>query len=75
MRIELESPALRLPRGKTIRVRDGAGHTLITLEGSVWITEENSIHDVVLRPGQRFEFTRPGIAIVEAFGDASISFG
>jgi hypothetical protein len=75
MRIELESAALRLPRGKTIRVRDGAGHTLFAHEGSVWITEENSIRDVVLRAGQRFDFTRPGTAIVEAFGDASISFG
>jgi hypothetical protein len=75
MRIELESAAVRLLRGKTIRVRNGAGHTLLAHEGSVWITEENSIRDVVLEAGQSFELTRPGIAIVEAFDDASISFG
>jgi hypothetical protein len=73
MRVDLQSAALRLTRGKAIRVRDGAGSTLQVLEGWVWITEENNPRDVVLRPGERFRLAGSGLAIVEAFSDASIS--
>ena len=39
----------------------------------MWITEENSVRDVVLRPGQSFTFRRSGVALVEAFSDAEVS--
>lgn len=73
MNIELESAALHLSRGKSVRVRDGAGSTVQVLEGAIWITEENNPRDVVLRRGQRFRLARRGLAIVEAFVDASIA--
>jgi hypothetical protein len=41
--------------------------------GSVWITEQGNPRDVVLRPGQSFTLARSGLALVEAFSDASIS--
>jgi hypothetical protein len=56
-------------------VRDGAGHTLHTHEGRVWITEENGTQDVVLTAGESFQLARRGLAVVEAFSDASISIG
>jgi hypothetical protein len=65
---------IELTRGKAIRIRGGAGHVVYAREGSVWITEENSARDVVLRAGQAFRLGRPGLAIVEAFNDASIVF-
>ena len=40
----------------------------------MWITEEDSLGDVVLEPGESFTLARSGLAIVEAFDDASISF-
>jgi hypothetical protein len=73
MNIELESAALHLPRGKSVRVRDGAGSTVQVLEGTIWITEENNPRDVVLGRGQRFRLARRGLAIVEAFGDSVVS--
>jgi hypothetical protein len=39
----------------------------------VWITEENSRKDVVLEPGFCFRVDRPGLTIVQAFADASVS--
>ena len=66
MRIELQ-------RGKFLRVSGKAGSTLTTHTGSVWITEEDSPRDVVLRAGQSFTFHRQGLSLVEAFSDADLS--
>jgi len=74
MNIELASAALRLARGQTLTVRDGAGSTICANEGTVWITEENSRNDVLLEAGQCFKLQRPGVAVLQAFGEASVSF-
>ena len=62
-----------LQRGKLVRVREGAGSTVTAHAGLVWITEQDSLHDVVLQGGQSFTLGRPGLALVQAFSDASIS--
>ena len=64
---------IELSRGKFFRLTRGAGSTVTAHTGSVWITEENSVRDVVLRPGQSFTFRRSGVALVEAFSDAEVS--
>jgi hypothetical protein len=63
-----------LPRGKYLRIREGAGSTVTAHGGSVWITEQDNPRDVVLRPGQSFTLGRRGLALVEAFSDAAVSF-
>lgn len=73
MRIELQPGALRLARGQTLRVTDAQGSTISVSEGSVWITEENQPKDVVLEAGACYELRRPGLALVHAFGDASVA--
>jgi len=73
MRLELESGALRLARGQTLKIQDAVGSTICAREGTVWITEENSRKDVVLSPGACFRVGRPGLTIVQAFADASVS--
>jgi hypothetical protein len=67
MRIDLQ-------RGRVLRVMDGAGSTVTAHAGSVWITEQDSLRDVVLRPGESVRLRRAGLAVVEAFSDAAISF-
>jgi hypothetical protein len=64
---------INLQRGQFLRVVDGAGSTVTAQGGSVWITEENSARDVVLGAGQSMFLRRPGVALLEAFSDASIS--
>lgn len=64
---------LLLARGETVPVRDGLGRTVRAHSGRVWITEENGSRDVVLEPGESFRLAHPGLAVVEAFSDASIS--
>ena len=64
---------IQLPRGKAMPVRDAAGRTVHAHQGLVRITEESASEDVLLRPGECFRHARPGLAVLEAFRDASIS--
>jgi Protein of unknown function (DUF2917) len=73
MKLEIASAALRLGRGQTLKIRDAIGSTICAREGTVWITEENSRKDVVLEPGYCFRVDRPGLTLVQAFADASVS--
>jgi Protein of unknown function (DUF2917) len=73
MKLELTSAALRLDRGQTLRLTDSAGSTICAREGTVWITEENSRKDVVLEPGSCYRLGKPGLTLVQAFADASLS--
>jgi hypothetical protein len=73
MKLEISSGALRLARGQTLKLRDGAGSTICAREGTVWITEENSRKDVVLEAGGCYRLDRPGLTLVQAFADASVS--
>ena len=73
MRIELEGGLLRLERGQTLRVVDGAGSTICAHAGNVWITEQNRPRDVVLSPGACYQLREDGVAIVEALGQASVT--
>ena len=73
MKLEIESGALRLARGQTLKLQDGVGSTIRADEGTVWITEENSRQDVVLEPGHCYRLDKPGLTIVQAFADASLS--
>jgi hypothetical protein len=74
MKLEFASGALRLARGQTLKLTDGVGSTICAREGTVWITEENSRKDVVLEPGHCFRLGKPGMTLVQAFADASVSF-
>ena len=73
MKIELSTGTVRLARGQALKVRDGAGSTICAHDGTLWITEEDSREDVVLEAGNCFRLERPGLAIVHAFADASVS--
>jgi len=73
MKLEIASGALRLGRGQTVKLQDAVGSIVCAREGTVWITEENSRKDVVLEPGACFRIDRPGLTIVQAFADASVS--
>jgi Protein of unknown function (DUF2917) len=74
MKLEFASGALKLSRGQTVKLTDSVGSTLCAREGTLWITEENSRKDVVLEPGGCYRIARPGMTLVQAFADASVSF-
>jgi hypothetical protein len=68
------APELRLARGSIVRMRDAAGTTVLAHDGVVWITEEEGERDVVLRAGDRFQLRRSGLALVEAWTAAGLTF-
>ena len=74
MRIELKTGALQLSRGQTLKVVDGAGSTVCATHAAVWITEENRPRDIVLEPGSCYRLASRGVAVIEALGEASVSF-
>jgi hypothetical protein len=63
---------IHLRRGRIVRLPERAGTTVTACAGAVWITEQDSPHDVVLTAGQSFTLARPGLALVQAFRDAAI---
>jgi Protein of unknown function (DUF2917) len=65
-------PTIDLRPGRMVRLPEGPGTTVTACAGVVWITEQDSPHDVVLTAGQSFTLARPGLALVQAFRDASI---
>ncbi|HKQ29106.1 MAG TPA: DUF2917 domain-containing protein [Burkholderiales bacterium] len=69
----MSTSVLELRRGEVIRLKGLPGSTIQAHRGRVWLTEEKSAHDVVLNAGQSHLLARPGLAVVEAFTDASIS--
>ena len=73
MKLEITAGALQLARGQTLKLKDSVGSTICAREGTVWITEEDSRKDVVLEPGFCFRIGKPGLTLVQAFGDASLS--
>jgi hypothetical protein len=73
MNIELNKGAVQLARGQTLKLHDGAGSIICAREGSVWVTEENSRKDVVLESGACYRLQRGGLALVQAFTEASVS--
>lgn len=74
MRIELEANTLRLGRGQTLKLRDGTGGTVCCRSGTLWITEENQPRDVLLEAGACHRLSRQGVALVQALGEAFVSF-
>jgi hypothetical protein len=74
MRIELTSGAFALRRGQTLKVVNGAGATVCARNGALWITEENRERDIVLQDGGCYRLAAEGVAVIEALGEASVSF-
>ena len=75
MRIELRSGSVQLGPNQTLRVVDGAGSTVCAVEGSLWITEENQLRDIVLQAGACYRLRERGVALVNSLGGhAAVSF-
>ena len=74
MRLELKTGALSLQRGQTLKVVDAEGSTVCASHAPVWITEENRPRDIVLEPGNCYRLSNSGVAVIEALGEASVSF-
>ena len=75
MKLELGKGAVKLGPNQTLKVLDAAGSTVCAVEGSVWITEENQVKDIVLEQGGCYRLRSGGLTIVNSLGgEAAVSF-
>ena len=56
---------------ESLALADIEGTALAVTRGTLWITQENDTHDVVLGPGDVWMVDHDGLTIIEAQNDAS----
>jgi hypothetical protein len=61
-----------LEPGELVRLDDARGTTLRVTRGTLWITLEHDIRDIVLTAGDAFTIDRGGLTVVEAQGRATV---
>jgi hypothetical protein len=59
-----------LGKGHIRRVHADKGRRVELLSGSLWITQDGDLRDVVLSSGEAFDFDRRGDALLSAFADS-----
>jgi hypothetical protein len=75
MKLELIEDAICLKPKQLLKVRGGAGHTVVCHSGSVWLTQARDWRDVVLGAGESFALDRNGPALLQAFEQTAVSIG
>jgi len=72
-RLDPAGQILALNATHAAHLNDARGWTVRALDGSVWITQDGDIRDVVISAGQSFVLDRNTPALLSAFGKARIS--
>jgi hypothetical protein len=60
-----------LRSGELAELRDVRGATLRVTRGTLWVTQDRDVRDVVLRAGDVWTVEREGLTLAEAQGDAT----
>ena len=70
MNQDLLTGARTLRKGKIRHLHAESGRRVEVLSGSIWITQDGDLRDVVLSGGEAFDFERAGDALLSAFDDS-----
>jgi len=73
MNLNLERPTLSLDAGQVVALDDAEGSRISTRLGTVWVTFEGSIKDVILGPGESIIVTRNGRTLVQALRQSFVT--
>ena len=73
MNITLQTSDLCLARRQLFSLSDSAGVRIEARSGSVWVTQDHDLRDVVLHAGESFTIDGAGRAVVEAFEPSRIA--
>jgi len=66
MNIDISRSTLHLARDGLISLKDACGTRIVCQSGSLWITQEGEIKDVVLLPGDSLALGNRGHAVITA---------
>jgi len=67
MIIETGLSRLELRRGDTVRLDDAHGATVSCSAGSIWVTRDGDLADLVLGAGEKLRIDGPGMVVIQAF--------
>lgn len=72
MLIATDRTRLQLERGQSTRLTGAAQARLASAGGTLWVTIDNDLRDIVLEPGDSFEVTGDEPLIVCALGGPAV---
>lgn len=61
-----------LEPGELVRLDDARGTTLRVTRGTLWITLERDVNDIVVTAGDAYTIDKDGLTVVEAQGRATV---
>ncbi|HWH84461.1 MAG TPA: DUF2917 domain-containing protein [Burkholderiaceae bacterium] len=67
---DLDPAAVSLRKGEIHRLRHATGQRVEALSGSLWVTIDNDVRDILVSPGRGFTIDRDGDTLVSALADA-----
>jgi hypothetical protein len=73
MYLNLERPTLALDAGQVLSLDDAAGKRISARLGTVWITYEGIVKDVILAPGESLILAQDGRTVVQALEPAFVT--
>ena len=73
MQLDLASPLLALEPGQVVTLDDARGTRIRARYGAVWVTEEGSVDDHIVSPGETHIVGRDGRTVVQAMQPAWIA--
>jgi hypothetical protein len=62
-----------LTRGSVMRIENGRGRRIEVQHGTLWITQDGDIGDVVIEAGEAFRLNRDGTALLTATGGCALT--
>jgi len=67
---DLHPAAVSLRKGEIHRLRHAEGRRIEALSGSLWVTIDNDLRDIMVSPGRGFSIDRDDDTLVSALADA-----
>jgi hypothetical protein len=62
----------QLAKGSLLKLRDAQGCGVAVFSGSLWITQEGDLRDVIVEAGDSMRLNRGGLAVIEALADTRL---
>ncbi len=69
MDMQIAPPTIELHPLNPLRLRVSAGRHLTSVSGTVWVTLDGELRDIIIEGGQTYAFERAGQGLVQALGE------
>jgi hypothetical protein len=66
---------ITLRPNRLLRLRDGRDVLIGVDTGTVWLTQDGDVRDIILHAGESFRVDRDGTVLLQALDDAAVRFG